>query len=149
MTPNILAINPEAPAKTVAEVMTYPQPIPARSVWVLPAWGRRRILSGELFKLTFGLDMVHVPFCGAGPTLQSTVTGHTPVAFAAMPPATALVQSGKVRGLATTSKQRSAASPDVPTMAEAGIKDMEADIPGRFHSGRHSQADRRHTLQAD
>jgi tripartite-type tricarboxylate transporter receptor subunit TctC len=80
-----------------------------------------------LFKLSQGLDMVHVPFGGAGPALQSTVAGHTPVAVVAMPPATALVLDGKIRGLAVTGKTRSAALPNVPTMAEAGLKDQEAD----------------------
>jgi tripartite-type tricarboxylate transporter receptor subunit TctC len=127
VSPNILAINPDIPAKTVAEFVAYTKANPGKVSFGSPGAGTTPHLSGELFKLTLGLDMVHVPFGGAGPALQSTVAGHTPSAFVAQPPATQLVQSGKVRGLAVTSKKRSPALPDVPTMAEAGIKDQEAD----------------------
>lgn len=127
VTPNILAINPEIPAKTVAELVTYTKANPGKVSFGSSGVGTTAHLSGELFKLMFGLDMVHVPFGGAGPALQSTVAGHTPVVIVAMPPAAALVQSGKIRGLAVTSKQRSAALPDVPTMAEADVKDLESD----------------------
>jgi tripartite-type tricarboxylate transporter receptor subunit TctC len=127
VSPNILAINPDVPAKTVAEFVAYTKANPGKVSFGSPGAGTTPHLSGELFKLTLGLDMVHVPFGGAGPALQSTVAGHTPSAFVAQPPATQLVQSGKVRGLAVTSKKRSPALPDVPTMAEAGIKDQEAD----------------------
>lgn len=127
VSPNILAVNPGVPAKSVSELIAYIKSNPGKASFASPGAGTTPHLSGELFKLTLGLDMVHVPFGGAGPALQSTVAGHTPMAFVAMPPATALVQEGKVRGLAVTSKKRSPALPDVPTMAEAGIKDQEAD----------------------
>ncbi len=127
VSPNILAINPEVPARSVAELIAYIKANPDKVSFASPGAGTTPHLSGELFKLTLGLDMVHVPFGGAGPALQSTIAGHTPMAFVAMPPATALVQEGKVRGLAVTSKKRAPALPDVPTMAEAGIKDQEAD----------------------
>ena len=127
VSPNILAINPEVHAKTVAEFVAYTKANPGKVSFGSPGAGTTPHLSGELFKLTLGLDMVHVPFGGAAPALQSTVAGHTPSAFVAMPPATQLVQAGKVRGLAVTSKQRTTALPDVPTMAESGIKDQEAD----------------------
>ena len=127
VSPNILAVNPGVPAKSVSELIAYIKANPGKASFASPGAGTTPHLSGELFKLTLGLDMVHVPFGGAGLALQSTVAGHTPMAFVAMPPATALVQEGKVRGLAVTSKKRSPALPDVPTMTEAGIKDQEAD----------------------
>ncbi len=77
--------------------------------------------------MSLGLDLIPVPFNGAAPALQSTVGGHTPIAFTALPPATPLVKDGKLRALAVTSRARSPALPDVPTMAEAGLKDQEAD----------------------
>jgi tripartite-type tricarboxylate transporter receptor subunit TctC len=80
-----------------------------------------------LFKLKFGLDLVHVPFGGAGPAIQSTVAGHTPLAFTALPPAIQQVREGTLRAHAVLSEKRVAALPNVPTMAEAGIPDQEAD----------------------
>jgi tripartite-type tricarboxylate transporter receptor subunit TctC len=68
-----------------------------------------------------------VPFGGAGPAIQSAVAGHTPIAFSALPPAAPQVQGGTLRGLAVTSKKRSAALPDVPTLAEAGVQDQESE----------------------
>jgi tripartite-type tricarboxylate transporter receptor subunit TctC len=127
VSPNILVANPSVPAKSVSELVTYIKANPGKVNFASPGAGTTPHLSGELFKLSLGLDLVHVPFTGAGPAIQSTVAGHTPIAFAAMPPATALVKDGKLRGLALTAKARSPALPDVPTMAEAGIKDQEAD----------------------
>src|SRR5262249_4773139 len=84
-------------------------------------------LAAELFKLTFGLDAVSVAFGGGGPATQSVLAGHTPIGFIALPPTAALVQAGKLRGLAVTSTKRSSAPPDVPTMAEAGVTDQESE----------------------
>jgi tripartite-type tricarboxylate transporter receptor subunit TctC len=80
-----------------------------------------------LFKLKFGLDLVHVPFGGAGPAIQSTVAGHTPLAFTALPPAIQQVREGTLRAHAVLADKRVAALADVPTMAEAGIPDQESD----------------------
>ena len=127
VSPNIIAVHPDVPAKSIPELVAYIKANPGKVSFSSPGAGTTPHLSGELFKLTQGLDMVHVPFGGAGPALQSTVAGHTPVAIVAMPPATQLVLDGKIRGLAVTSMARSAALPDVATMAEAGLKDQEAD----------------------
>src|SRR4051812_18572671 len=127
VSPNILVVHPDVPAKTVSELVAYIKANPGKVSFASPGAGTTPHLSGELFKLSLGLDLVHVPFGGAGPAIQSTVAGHTPIAFTAMPPATNLVRDGKLRALAVTSKVRAGALPDVPTMAEAGIKDQEAD----------------------
>ena len=127
VSPNLLVVHPSIPARSVSELIAYIKSNPGKISYASPGAGTTPHLSGELFRLTLGLDLVHVPFSGAGPALQSTVAGHTPIAFVAMPPATPLVKDGKLRALAVTSKQRSPALPDVPTMAEGGIKDQEAD----------------------
>src|SRR5689334_23489139 len=85
------------------------------------------MLGGELFKLALKLDATSVPFGGAGPAIQSAVAGHTPIAFTALPPTAPQVQGGKLRGLAVTSKKRSSALPDIPTLEEAGVKDEESE----------------------
>jgi tripartite-type tricarboxylate transporter receptor subunit TctC len=71
--------------------------------------------------------MVHVPFAGGGPALQSAVGGHTPIVFAALPPAIPLVKSGGLRAIAIVGPKRVSALPDVPTMTEAGLPGQEAE----------------------
>jgi tripartite-type tricarboxylate transporter receptor subunit TctC len=73
------------------------------------------------------LKLVHVPFSGAGPALQSTVGGYTPITFSSLPAAIPLIKSGLVRPLAVTSAKRVSALPDVPTMTEQGIPGQEAE----------------------
>ncbi|MBR1249209.1 hypothetical protein JQ609_20055 [Bradyrhizobium sp. AUGA SZCCT0169] len=92
-----------------------------------PGVGSTPHLGGELFRLAFSLDLVHVPFTGAAPAIQSTVGGHTPIAFTALPPALSAVQAGQLRALGVAASERATQLPDVPTFAEQGIKDQEAD----------------------
>jgi tripartite-type tricarboxylate transporter receptor subunit TctC len=125
--PNVLVVNPSLPVKSVKELVDLIKASPGKYSFASAGTGTTPHLSGELFKLTFGLDLVHVPFNGAGPAIQSTLAGHTPMAFTALPPAAPLVKGGQLRALAVTSKSRSEALPDVPTMDEAGIKGQEAD----------------------
>lgn len=125
--PNILVVHPSETAKTVKELIARIKANPAKYNYAMPGAGTTPHLSGELFRLSLNLDMVAVPFNGAGPAIQSTVGGHTPMAFTALPPAAVQVKDNKLRALAVTSAKRSAALPDVPTMAEAGISDQEAD----------------------
>jgi tripartite-type tricarboxylate transporter receptor subunit TctC len=80
-----------------------------------------------LFRLSLGLDLVHVPFNGGGLAVASTVAGHTPISFGSMPPAVPLVRDGTLRALAVTTKSRSHALPDVPTMAEAGYPEVAGE----------------------
>src|SRR5439155_24097525 len=100
---------------------------PGKSHYAMPGTGTTPHLAGELFKLTFKLDLATVPFNGAGPAIQSAVAGHTPIAFTALPPTAPQVQAGKLRGLAVTSAKRSPTLPDVPTMAEAGVTGQESE----------------------
>jgi tripartite-type tricarboxylate transporter receptor subunit TctC len=125
--PNVLVVNPSLPVKNVRELVDLIKANPGKYSFASAGTGTTPHLSGELFKLTFGLDIVHVPFNGAGPAIQSTVAGHTPIAFTALPPAAPLAKGGQLRALAVTGKTRSEALPDVPTMEEAGITGQEAD----------------------
>jgi len=125
--PNILVVNPEIPAKTVKELMDLLKANPGKYTVANPGIGTTPQLAAELFKLSLKLDATSVPFGGAGPAIQSAVAGHTPIAFAALPPAAPQVQGGTLRGLAVTSKKRSPALPDVPTLAEAGVQDQESE----------------------
>lgn len=125
--PNILAINPNIPAKTVKELVDLMTKDPGKYSVANPGVGTTPQLAAELFKLTNKLESPSVPFGGAGPAIQSAVGGHTPVVFSALPPAAAQVTGGTLRALAVTSAKRSAALPDVPTMAEAGFKEQESE----------------------
>src|SRR5262249_23279986 len=78
---------------------------------------------------TQGLDLVHVPFAGSEPAIQSALAGHTPIAFAALTPAVGLVKDGKLRALAVSTLKRSPALADVPSLSEGGFAELEADVP--------------------
>jgi tripartite-type tricarboxylate transporter receptor subunit TctC len=127
-TPNVLVVHPSVPAKSVEELIALIKKQPDKySNYANPGIGTTPQLSGELFRLALKLDLVGVPFKGAGPAIQSTVAGHTNIAFTALPPTTAQIKNGALRALAVTSKKRSSALPDVPTLDELGIKDQEAE----------------------
>ena len=125
--PNILLVNPSVPAKTVRELIAYIKANPGKISYASAGTGTTPHLSGELFRLSQKLDIVHVPFGGAGPAIQSLAGDHTPMAFTSLPPAIPLIKDGKIRGLAVSAAKRVAALPDVPTLAEAGLPDQEAD----------------------
>lgn len=125
--PNVLVVNPEVPAKSVKELIALIKANPGKYSYAQPALGSTPHLGGELFKMTFNLDLTMVPFPGAAPAITSTIGGHTPIAFTALPPAITAAKEGKVRALAVMAEKRVAALPDVPTMAEAGVSDQEAD----------------------
>jgi tripartite-type tricarboxylate transporter receptor subunit TctC len=125
--PNILVVNSSFPAKSVKELIDILKKEPGKYNIANPGVGTTPQLAAELFKLQLKLDATSVPFGGAGPAIQSAVAGHTPIAYTALPPTSPQVKGGKLRGLAVTSAKRSAALPDVPTMAEAGIKDQESE----------------------
>jgi tripartite-type tricarboxylate transporter receptor subunit TctC len=125
--PNILVVNPNVSSKTVKELIEAIKQKPGTFSFGSPGTGTTPHLSGELFRLSFGLDMVHVPFTGAGPALEATVGGHTPIAFSSVPAAVPLIKGGALRALATTSSSRLSTLPDLPTMAEAGAPGQEAE----------------------
>ena len=125
--PNVLVVNPSVPAKTIPELVQLIRDNPGKYSFAGPGVGSTPHLSGELFKLTYNLDLVHVPFTGAGPAIGSTIGGHTPIAFTALPPAVAAVKDGQLRALGIASTERVSLLPDVPTFAEQGLKDQEAD----------------------
>ncbi len=125
--PNVLSVYPELPAKSVRELIDLVKANPGKYSFAQPGTGSTPHLAGELFKLKFGLDLVTVPFNGAALAINSTLGGHTPVVFTALPPAMANIKDGKLRGLAVLSLKRAAVLPEVPTMAEAGVTDQESD----------------------
>jgi tripartite-type tricarboxylate transporter receptor subunit TctC len=121
----VLTVHPSVPAQSVKELVALIRSTPGKYSYASPGVGTPPQLVGALFRLSLDLDLVHVPFTGGGPAIASTVAGHTPISFGAMAPAVPLVRDGQLRALAVTSKTRSAALPEVPTMAEAGYPGVE------------------------
>ena len=125
--PNVISVNPSVPAKTLKELIAVVKANPGKYSFAQPATGSTPHLVGELFKQTYAPDLVMVPFNGAAPAITSTVGGHTPIAFTALPPAMSSIQDGKLRGLAVFAGKRSPALPDVPTSGQAGVPGLESD----------------------
>ena len=125
--PNVLSVNPGVPAKSAQELISLVRANPGKYSFAQPATGSTPHLNGESFKLDFGLDLTTVPFNGAAPAVMSTVGGHTPIAFTALPSAITQIREGKLRALAILSVKRAQALPDVPTATEAGIPGHEGD----------------------
>jgi tripartite-type tricarboxylate transporter receptor subunit TctC len=119
--PNILVVNPQVPAKTLAEFIALAKKQPGKIQYASGGVGSFMHLGGELFKLSAGVDLLHVPFRGGGPAMTDVMGGHTNAAFATIPTSAPQVKASKVRALAVGASKRQAALPDVPTADEAGL----------------------------
>ncbi len=125
--PNVVVVNPQVPAKTLPELVQLIRDNPGKYSYAGPGIGSTPQLGGELFRLPYKLDLTPVPSTGAAPAVQSTIGGHTPIAFTALPSSMAAIQAGQVRAIALAATERAPQLPDVPTFAEQGVKDQEAD----------------------
>ena len=123
----VLTVNPSVPANTVKELVDLIKANPGKYSFGSAGAGTQAHLAGEQFRLSLGLDLVHVPFGGGGPAVAAVVAGHTPISFVSPQAAMQHVREGTVRALAVTSKTRSQIFPNVPTMAEAGYPEIEGD----------------------
>src|SRR5438309_10310865 len=106
VSPNVVVVNPQVPAKTLPELVQLIRNNPGKYSYAGPGVGSTPHLGGELFRLTYKLDLVHVPFAGAAPAVPSTVAGHTPIAFTALPSSLAAIQSGQVRAIGIAATER-------------------------------------------
>jgi tripartite-type tricarboxylate transporter receptor subunit TctC len=123
-TSNLLIVNPALPVNSVQELIALARANPGRLNYASAGIGTPPHLIGEMFKQRLGLDVVHVPYKGGGPSVAATVAGETQYSFENPASSLPLVQAGQVRALASTSDKRSAQMPDVPTMVEAGVADF-------------------------
>src|SRR5216683_1493437 len=125
--PNVLVASPSLPVKSVEQLAEFVKANPGKLSFASAGMGTTPYLSGELFKLSLGADLVHVPFNGSAPAIQSTLGGRPQFTFVVLAPAVPHIREGSLRGLAVLSAERSSALPDVPTIAEAGFPGQEAD----------------------
>ncbi len=126
--PQLIAANPQAPAKTLKEMVAAAKANPGVYSYASVGNGTPSHIAGELLKLRAGINMVHIPYRGGGPAVADTLGGQVPFLFVTAPAALSHVRSGKLRALAVTTAKRTPAAPEIPTVAEElNIPDYEVD----------------------
>src|SRR5262245_45859935 len=116
--PLIMAVSPSGPAKTLPEFIAYGKANPGKITMASAGNGTASHVSGELFKMLAGVDMVHVPYRGAAPALTDIFGGRVDIYFSPMSGVTEYIRAGKLRGLAITTVNRSDGLPEVPSVSE-------------------------------
>jgi tripartite-type tricarboxylate transporter receptor subunit TctC len=127
-TPTMIVGHPSLGVADLKALIALLKANPGKFSYSSPGTGTPGHLAGELFKAAAGVDIIHVPFTGGGPAMNSTIGGHTPISFPALSTAAPSILSGKIRGLAVWSTKRSPKLPDVPTLVEGGLQPVEADV---------------------
>ena len=125
--PNVFTVHPSVPAKTMKELIALAKNNPKKYNVATPGNGTTPDLGVELLKLTTHIDVVRVPYGGAGPAVAAVVGNQVQIGSTALPPTTPHIQAGRLRAIAVTGATRTPALPDTPTMAEAGFPGQEAD----------------------
>jgi tripartite-type tricarboxylate transporter receptor subunit TctC len=125
--PNVLVVNPELPVKDVKELLALARQKPGELDYASAGVGSFQHLGGELFKLTAGVNLQHVPYKGGGPAMQDVIAGHVKVMFSSLVQTTPFIKSGALRALGTGGAKRNPVLPDVPTIAEAGVPGYVSD----------------------
>ena len=124
--PNILTVHPSVPAKTVKEFIVLAKAKPGSITFGSAGMGTSPHLSGELLKTLAKIDIVHVPFKGSGQSIISQLAGEIAANFPSVPTALPYIKADRLRGLGVTTRKRTQALPDVPSIAEAGVPGYEA-----------------------
>ncbi|MSP97043.1 MAG: tripartite tricarboxylate transporter substrate binding protein [Betaproteobacteria bacterium] len=123
--PQIVVVNPSLAAKSIQDLIAMARANPGGLNYASGGAGTTTQLGPELFKSMAGVDIVHVPYKGTGQALTDVLSGQVQMMMSSLLPAIPHVKSGKLRGLAVTSLKRSAALPDIPTVAESGVPGFE------------------------
>ncbi|HMJ41913.1 MAG TPA: tripartite tricarboxylate transporter substrate binding protein [Pseudolabrys sp.] len=125
--PNVLVVNPESPFKTVKDLLAAAKAKPGELNYASAGVGSFQHLGAELFKLTAGVNIVHVPYKGGGPAMQDVIAGHVKIMFSSLVQTTPFIKSGQLIALGTGGAKRNPVLPDVPTIAEAGVPGYVGD----------------------
>jgi tripartite-type tricarboxylate transporter receptor subunit TctC len=123
----VLVINPSVPAKTLGEFIALAKAKPGQLNYAFTGYGNATHLAGELFKTLAGVDIVGIVYKGGGPALTDVIGGQVTGFFSGVASGSAQIKAGRIRALGVTTAQRSAALPDVPSIAEAGVPGYEVD----------------------
>ncbi len=126
--PNVLVVNPGIPAKNVKELIAYGKANPGKLSYASSGNGASSHLAGVLFNNLAGTDFAHIPYKGTGPALNDLLGGQVAMTFTDVLTALPHIKSGKLRALGVTSKERSQALPEVPTIAEQGIAGFDVSV---------------------
>jgi tripartite-type tricarboxylate transporter receptor subunit TctC len=124
--PIVAVVNTDLPVKSLPDLVALARQKPRELKYASSGVGTFMHLGAELFKLTAGVDLLHVPFRGAGPAMIDVMGGHSQVSFASVPSIITHVRSGKLRALGVGALERNAALPDLPTMTEGGVAGYQA-----------------------
>jgi tripartite-type tricarboxylate transporter receptor subunit TctC len=128
--PNVLVVNPTLPVNSVAELVAYAKANPGKLNYASPGIGSSLHLIGELFAREAKVELVHVPYKGTTPAMQDLMGGQVQMMFGALPTLMPMIKAGKLRALAVTTAKRAEAAPALPTLAEAGVKNI--DVPSWY-----------------
>lgn len=124
-TPNVIAVHPGVPVKTLAELVALAKANPGKVTFGSTSSGGSPHMSAELLKMLTKIDMIHVPYKGAGPMLSDLMGGQIQVGFDNLPSTIGHIRSGKLRGIAVTTAGRWPGAPEIPTVAESGVPGYE------------------------
>jgi tripartite-type tricarboxylate transporter receptor subunit TctC len=124
-TPNVITVNPDLPVKTLGELLTLAREKPGKLNFGSTSQGGSPHMSAELLKMLTRVDMVHVPYKGAGPMLADLIGGQVQIGFDNLPSSMGHIRSGKVRAIAVTTPARWPGAPEIPTVAESGVAGYE------------------------
>ena len=122
---NVLLVGAQQPYKNAKELIAAAKAKPGTIAFGTPGAGSSQHLSGEKFRLDAGVDLIHVPYKGSGPSVQDLIAGQIPMSFDTALTALPHITSGKIRALAVTTAKRAKVLPDVPTLAESGLKGFD------------------------
>lgn len=125
--PNVLLVRPDFPGKTVKDLIAYAKANPDTLNYASQGIGTTSHLTAALFASITHIQLVHVPYKGTAPALNDVIASHVDLMFTELSTSLALHRSGRARILAVATKQRAAALPDIPTLAEAGVQGCESD----------------------
>lgn len=130
--PNIITAHPSQPFRNAKELVAAVKASPGKFNYGSPGAGTTPHLSGELLRLSLGIDIAHIPYTGAGPVVQAVLANQVTTGITAVPPMAPHIKAGSIRGIAVLAPKRSSNIPDVPTAVEVGVSGIDSDTKQGF-----------------